>query len=112
MDFLDKDYHYYVYMLRAYTYTMMNFYKSAIEDYTKALEYKPEDEDAYYARGMLKLQLQDVTGIDDLKQSGEWGRAILREADLLDYDTSKPLLKEQVPTLEKQSIPQLKKTNR
>ena len=90
----------------------MEFYKSAIEDYTKALECNPEDEDIYYARGMLKLQIQDVTGIDDLKRSGEFGRALLIEYDLLDYDTSKPIQKEQAPPLKKQSIPQLKKTNR
>ena len=100
------------YMLRAYAFTSLEFYKSAIDDYTKALECKPGDEDAYYARGMLKLHIQDVTGIDDLKMSGEFGRALLREYDLLDYDTSKAIKKEQAPPLKKQSIPQLKKTNR
>ena len=100
------------YMLRAYAFTSLEFYKSAIEDYTKALECKPGDEDAYYARGMIKLQIQDVTGIDDLKMSGEFGRALLREYDLLDYDTNKTIKKEQAPPLKKQSIPQLKKTNR
>ena len=100
------------YMLRAYAFTSLDFYKSAIEDYTKALECKPGDEDAYYARGLLKLQMQDVTGIDDLKMSGEFGRALLREYDLLDYDTSKEIKKEQAPPLKKQSIPQLKKTNK
>lgn len=104
-----------VYMLRAYAYTSMELYKSAIEDYTKALQLKPGDTDAYYARGLLKLQIEDVTGIDDLKKSGDIGRAILLEYDLLDFDpnqsTSKPqksTQKKQIPTLKKQSIPQLK----
>lgn len=103
---------YYAYMLRAYAYRAMGLYKSAVVDYTGALTCKPNDEDAYYERGQLKLYLEDVTGIDDLKKSGEFGRALLREYDLLDYDTSKAIKKEQAPPLKKQSIPQLKKTNR
>ena len=108
----DNEHRYYAYMLRAYAYRAMELYKSAIADYTSALNCKPGDEDAYYERGLLKLHLEDITGIDDLKRSGEFGRALLIEYDLLDYDTSKPIQKEQAPPLKKQSIPQLKKTNR
>ncbi len=108
----DNEHRYYAYMLRAYAYRAMELYKSAIEDYTNALKHRPGDEDAYYERGQLKLYLGDVTGIDDLKRSGEFGRALLLEYDLLDYDTSKPIQKEQAPPLKKQSIPQLKKQNR
>ena len=108
----DNETRYSAYMLRAYAYRAMELYKTAIADYTSALDCKPGDEDAYYERGLLKLHLEDITGIDDLKRSGEFGRALLIEYDLLDYDTSKPIQKEQAPPLKKQSIPQLKKTNR
>ena len=108
----NKEVRYYAYMLRAYAYRAMGLYKSAVADYTGALTCKPNDEDAYYERGQLKLYLEDVTGIDDLKKSGEFGRALLREYDLMDYDTSKAIKQEQAPPLKKQSIPQLKKTNR
>lgn len=99
-------------MLRAYAYRAMELYKSAIADYTSALSCKPDDEDAYYERGLLKLHVEDITGIDDLKKSGEFGRALLLEYDLMNYDTSKEIKKEQAPPLKKQSIPQLKKTNK
>lgn len=97
---------YSAYMLRAYSYIALDFLKSALEDYNKALECKPGDEEALYQRGRLKVLMDDVEGgIEDLKRGGEMGRAILREYDLL--DNKKP--QGQTPPLKKQSIPQLKK---
>lgn len=93
------------YMLRAYAYSAMELYRFAIADYTSALYWKPEDERAYYERGIAKLYLDDMTGIDDLKKGGELGRSLLN--DLKKENSPKTTIENF--TREKQSIPQLKK---
>ena len=99
---------YSAYMLRAYAYIALELYKSALLDYDNALICKPGDENAYYQRGRLKLELNDINGaIDDMKRGGEMGRAILREYGLLNNNSQRT--NGNTPPLKKQQIPELKK---
>lgn len=59
-----------VYLLRAFLYwkTFVNFPK-AIEDFTVALEYDPEDYDLYNTRGLVKRDTGDLPGaIADMRE--------------------------------------------
>lgn len=99
---------YSAYMLRAYAYIALELYKSALLDYDNALICKPGDENAYYQRGRLKLELNDINGaIDDMKRGGEMGRAILREYGLLNNNSQRT--NGNTPPLKKQQMPELKK---
>ena len=49
-------------------------YRGAIQDYNKAIEFKPKYFEAYYNRGIAKIQLgQKDSGCLDLSKAGELG---------------------------------------
>ena len=74
---IDKGYkNYDIYIKRAKAYFASEFYNNAIDDCTKALFYKSTT-DAYLLRGKAKLLKSDVSGIDDLKKGGSWGKLFL-----------------------------------
>ena len=74
-----------IYCSRAYAYAMLDYKKSAIDDCTMALKYDSQNEWAYRTRGILKLALEDDSGVEDLRKGGAEGIAFLKEHDLLDY---------------------------
>ena len=75
-----------VYLMRGCTYYFQTYYKSAIEDFSTAINYSANNkETAYYYRGLSKLQLNDDSGIHDLRNGGQEGMVFLRENDLLNY---------------------------
>lgn len=75
-----------VYLMRGCAYYFQTYYKSAIEDFTTAIFYSANNkETAYYYRGLSKLQLNDDSGIKDLRNGGQEGMVFLRENDLLNY---------------------------
>lgn len=76
---IDNDYkNYDIYYKRASAYYMAEFYTNAIDDYTKAISYRGSEE-AYFYRGLAKLNRNDATGIEDLKRGGTKGQALVRE---------------------------------
>ena len=77
---------YQVYLMRGCAYYFQTYYKSAIEDFSTAINYSANNkETAYYYRGLSKLQLNDDSGINDLRYGGQEGMVFLRENDLLNY---------------------------
>ncbi len=79
---IDKGYkNYDIYFKRANAYFASEFYNNTIEDCTKAISYKSTT-DAYLLRGKAKLLKSDLSGIDDLKQGGSAGQALVREMEL------------------------------
>lgn len=75
-----------VYLMRGCAYYFQTYYKSAIEDFSTAINYSANNkETAYYYRGLSKLQLNDDSGIHDLRNGGQEGMVFLRENDLLNY---------------------------
>ena len=80
---IDNGYeNYEIYYQRATSYYKAEFYASALEDYTKALSYK-KTEDAYFYRGMCKLQQKDIpSALEDLKLGGAKGITFAKELEL------------------------------
>ena len=74
-----------IFLRRAYAYMMMNYNNNAIEDANRVLSYESNNENAYFVRGVSKLQINDDSGVADLRKAGEAGIAFLREFGLLDY---------------------------
>lgn len=74
-----------VYTMRALAYASQELFQSAIADCTSALSYDANYEDAYYIRGLCKLEQNDDTGVNDLRKAGQQGIVILRENGLYDY---------------------------
>ena len=74
-----------VYMLRAGAYVGMGYFKTAIEDYTRAINFSSNDndEEAYYMRGLCKFHLEDRSCVDDFRRGGQQGRVFLNEHDWL-----------------------------
>ncbi len=70
-----------IYYKRASAYYCAEFYNNAIEDYTKALQYR-SSEDAYFFRGMSKIAKNDISGIDDLLKGGSRGQALAKEFEV------------------------------
>ena len=70
-----------IYFRRGMTYMQSQLYISAIDDFTKALSYK-ESEEAYFYRGMAKMQNRDLSGLADLKLGGLQGSIFLKEYEL------------------------------
>lgn len=66
------------YFKRASAFYSIKFYKNAIDDFTEALSYK-EDEEAYLYRGLAKLNINILSGFDDLKKGGPKGNALAKE---------------------------------
>jgi len=53
----------------------LGHYKNSIEDMTKAIFIKP-DQNSYYFRGLSKIKMSDkISGCEDLSKSGELGNA-------------------------------------
>lgn len=76
------------YYYRARAYVGNEYYKSAIDDCDKGLQYpceREQRENLYFLRGFSKILLNDEAGISDMRQAGEIGMRFLRENDLLDY---------------------------
>lgn len=77
---------YETYLIRGIAYYRMEYYKSAIEDFTSAISYPASNkEQAYCYRGFSKLALDDDYGINDLRNGGQDGIVFLRENNLLNY---------------------------
>ena len=70
-----------IYFKRGYSYYSIKFYNNAIEDFTNSLSLK-KTEDAYLYRGLSKLAKKDMSAIDDLKNGGPKGIAILKELEI------------------------------
>lgn len=74
-----------IYIRRACANVLRDYLYQAIEDCNTALYYDWRNEDALYLMGLCKLSLDDYTGVDDLRCSGERGLALLRELGLDTY---------------------------
>lgn len=77
---------YETYLMRGLAYYYQDYYKTAIEDFTSAINCTASNkESAYYYRGMSKLELGDDYGVNDLRNGGQEGMVFLRENNLLNY---------------------------
>ena len=59
----------YVYYNRGNAYNGKKDFTNAMLDYSKTISMNPNNADAYYQRGVLKLSSNDNTGCDDLKKA-------------------------------------------
>ena len=57
------------------------YYASAKDDCTKAISMRVNNEKAYFLRALCKIQLEDETALDDLKNGGEEGKMLLKELE-------------------------------
>lgn len=72
------------YFLRASAKSLLEKWRSAIEDYTKAIEYDSKYALAYHMREIAKLVLGDSGGCSDLKKATDLGELAAKE-DLKKY---------------------------
>lgn len=74
---------------RGFAYAMQEHYKTAIEDFTKALNQygitTENRESAYYLRGLCRANIGDEQCITDMRNAGQDGKIWLRENDLENY---------------------------
>lgn len=74
---------------RGFAYAMQEHYKTAIEDFTKALSQygitTENRESAYYLRGLCRANIGDEQCITDMRNAGQDGKIWLRENDLENY---------------------------
>lgn len=74
---------------RGFAYAMQEHYKTAIEDFTKALNQygitTDNRESAYYLRGLCRANIGDEQCITDMRNAGQDGKIWLRENDLENY---------------------------
>lgn len=67
--------HWYIWDTRGELYFQLGNYQKCIDDMTKAIELKP-DQNSYYFRGIAKIKLGNKSGgCQDLSKSGELGNA-------------------------------------
>ncbi len=65
----------YIWDTRGEIYFQLGYFKKCIEDMTKAISIKP-DQNSYFFRGLAKIQMSNkVDGCQDLSKSGELGNA-------------------------------------
>ncbi len=78
-----------VYFARGFAYAMQEHYKTAIEDFTKALNQygitSENKESAYYLRGLCRANIGDEECINDMRKAGQDGKIWLRENNLENY---------------------------
>ena len=75
---------YYVYFKRALAYMGRGYYRdyySAIDDLTVALSYD-QTQEAYFERGVAKMNVGDLSGVNDLKKCGPRGLVVLSKMNL------------------------------
>lgn len=74
---------------RGFAYAMQEHYKTAIEDFSKALNQygitTENRESAYYLRGLCRANIGDEQCITDMRKAGQDGKIWLRENDLENY---------------------------
>ena len=74
---------------RGYAYAMQGNYKTAIDDFTKAIaQYgisSEQKEATYFLRGLCKASLGDDDCVNDMRKAGQDGKVWLRENDLENY---------------------------
>lgn len=74
---------------RGFAYAMQEHYKTAIEDFTKALSQygitNENRESAYYLRGLCRANIGDEECVNDMRKAGQDGKIWLRENDLENY---------------------------
>ena len=70
---LDPDF-IFAYYNRAEILSIQKDYRGAISDYTEAIKLSPQFAEAYFNRGLARLAIgETVSGLDDLRKSGELG---------------------------------------
>ena len=68
------------YKLRGHARYFQEDYKGAVEDFTKAIVFEPEHEEAYYYRGLAKIELgKPESACSDLSKAAELGLDIADE---------------------------------
>ncbi|MBD5337729.1 MAG: hypothetical protein HDR98_01230 [Bacteroides sp.] len=74
---------------RGFAYAMQEYYKTAIEDFTKALSQygitSENRESAYYLRGLCRANIGDEECVNDMRKAGQDGKIWLRENNLENY---------------------------
>lgn len=74
---------------RGFAYAMQEHYKTAIEDFTKALSQygitSENRESAYYLRGLCRANIGDEECVNDMRKAGQDGKIWLRENNLENY---------------------------
>jgi predicted hydrocarbon binding protein len=74
---------------RGFAYAMREQYRSAIDDFTKALSQtgitNDNRESAYYLRGLCKANLGDDDCVNDMRKAGQDGKVWLKENNLENY---------------------------
>lgn len=80
---------YSVYYTRGVAYAMQENYRTAIEDFSKALNLtgltSEQREGAYYVRGLCRASIGDDECVNDMRKAGQDGKIWLRENQLEDY---------------------------
>ena len=61
------------YKQRASTKTMLKDYNGAISDCDEAISIKYDYDKAYALRGILKIEMGEISGCKDLEKAGEYG---------------------------------------
>lgn len=74
---------------RGFAYAMQEHYKTAIEDFSKALSQygitSENRESAYYLRGLCRANIGDEECVNDMRKAGQDGKIWLRENNLENY---------------------------
>lgn len=74
---------------RGFAYAMQEHYKTAIDDFTKALSQSDATskncESAYYLRGLCKANIGDDECVTDMRRAGQDGKIWLKENNLENY---------------------------
>lgn len=74
---------------RGFAYAMQEHYKTAIDDFTKALNQygitTENRESAYYLRGLCRANVGDEECVNDMRKAGQDGKIWLRENNLENY---------------------------
>lgn len=90
---------YEAYLMRAMCNVELEEFESAISDATSAINKRPQNcEYAYFVRGVAKLEMNDFSGIADLKLAGQDGRKYMIGHNLSDSDYSPSVNGESLPT--------------
>lgn len=77
-----------LYYFRARAYIGQEYYNSAINDCNSALQFQCDyklKSNIHFLRGLSKILMNDLTGVNDMRMAGERGIRFLQENNLINY---------------------------
>ena len=77
-----------LYYFRARAYIGLEYYMFAIDDCDSALKFQCDyklKSNIHFLRGLSKISMNDLTGVDDMRLAGERGTRFLQENNLTNY---------------------------